>query len=287
MNKEFALIGASRTGVALAYHLVKKGYKPVLCWNRSAEKYTVVKRYVEFEKFLDSPEEARVFPGMVVIAVADDAIGKVASEIARSWEKLEGIIAFHISGALSSDVLSPLAERGANTGSFHPFVSIPDIETGIERIPGTIFTCEGKIAGLLRDIAKEIGRGGVVVTGKQKAVLHVSAVFLSNYVVTMISEIGEFLEKEGIRKSDVEGLFLPMIEEAGRTALEREFPEAITGPIVRNDRETIRKHLQILNENKRLKELYMVFGRLTCEKVIEAGGECRLQDLFEVIEGNL
>lgn len=285
MNKEFALIGASRAGVSLAYHLVKKGYRPAYCWNRNVKKYSLIRKYIEFDRFLGSLEKVEIPPRIVIIAVSDDAIKKIASRIALSWRKLDGVTAFHISGTLSSDVLSLLAEKGANTGSLHPFVSIPDIETGIKRIPDTIFTCEGEVASFLQGIAKEIGKDGIIVTARQKAFLHVTAVFLSNYVVTMVSEIKDVLEKEGLTRVDLENLLLPMVKEAGGTALKRKFIEAITGPIVRQDEETIKKHLQLLSGNKRLKELYKVFGKITCEKIVDSGQENHLHSLFEAVKG--
>ena len=60
---------------------------------------------------------------LFLITVPDDQIPQVASELSELNADRK-VTALHTSGALSSDVLAPLREKGWHTGSIHPLMSV-------------------------------------------------------------------------------------------------------------------------------------------------------------------
>src|SRR5690554_3370570 len=57
---------------------------------------------------------------LIFIAVPDDQIPFVARQLADSPILWKGTSVVHCSGALSSDALRPVADKGANVASMHP-----------------------------------------------------------------------------------------------------------------------------------------------------------------------
>lgn len=259
----FGLFGASRVGIALAYHFHRAGYLPEFVWNRSEEGLNKALRWVPFKYESTSIKDFQGKSNWIIISVSDDAIESIAQKLADSVDNLNNVNAFHTSGFLCSEVLNPLKEKGCRTGSFHPVLSVPDIKTGIREMPSAVFTCEGEIDKELMKLAEKIGRKGVILTPEQKKLVHVSSVFLSNYSVSLIAAVKELCEKKGLSEDKATMILKGLSEQAVENGWSKPLAGALTGPIVRGDVKTIEKHLEFLDSYPELKELYANFGILT------------------------
>ncbi|GAI64551.1 unnamed protein product, partial [marine sediment metagenome] len=69
---------------------------------------------------------------LIFITTPDDAIAPVASEI--QWHRGQSVV--HCSGALSTDILEPAKNLGAQVGSFHPLQTFASVKQAVENIPG-------------------------------------------------------------------------------------------------------------------------------------------------------
>src|SRR5262249_11099089 len=77
---------------------------------------------------------------IIWICHTDDALAGTARQLARNpgWK---GKVVFHSSGALTSDVLSPLRRAGAHTASLHPMMTfVPGVVRPLKGVP---FAVEG------------------------------------------------------------------------------------------------------------------------------------------------
>jgi len=86
--------------------------------------------------------------------------------------------------------------------------------------------------------------------------LHVAAIFVSNFTNHMYTLAEEYCRKEGI---DFKQL-LPLIEETTARIKEVSPQNAQTGPALRHDKETIQKHLELLDKYPRLKKIYQLLS---------------------------
>lgn len=115
-----AIIGAGALGTTLALRLTECGYPILAVLNRSAEGAKRLADAVEavvYSTHLDDLPDAAT---LVCCCVPDDALPAVAETLyllPRTWG---GTTVLHTSGALTTDVLAPLAHRGAQVLSFHP-----------------------------------------------------------------------------------------------------------------------------------------------------------------------
>ncbi len=265
----FSLIGASRTGIALAWHLVQAGYQPAFVWSRSSASVHKALSYVKFAK---SSIRLSAIPGdcqWLVIAVRDDAIGKLANRLADLMQSAEGIKVFHTSGAWDSAILKPLHEAGFRTGSFHPLISIPDIATGIEIIPDAVFSCEGQIQKDLIRLAGELGGRGIPLRPDQKELVHVAAVFLNNYLTVLVQALKKLAGQRDIDSETFHVLLARLPQQALAKAWHQPIADSLSGPAIRGDRKTIQKHRQLLRQSPELSKLYNQFLALTKKLLAE------------------
>jgi len=268
-GSSFSLIGASRTGIALAWHLVKAGYKPAFVWSRSGDS---IQKALNYIKFNQSSIHLSAIPKdcqWIVIAVRDDAISNIARRLAGFMQSAAGIKVFHISGARDSAILKPLHEAGLGTGSFHPLISIPDIATGIKMIPGTVFSCEGEIQADLIRLAVEIGGRGIALRSDQKELVHVAAVFLNNYLTVLVQALKKLAYQRDIDAETFQVLLERLPQQALAKAWNLPIAASLSGPAVRGDRKTIQQHRQLLLQSSELRKLYDHFLVLTKKLLAE------------------
>jgi predicted short-subunit dehydrogenase-like oxidoreductase (DUF2520 family) len=143
-----SIIGAGRLGTALAIALASKGYAIVAVAARRAahaRKAISLSGLPSQTLALGADQLEQLPPSdLVLITTPDDLIAGVARSFAKLRRSSRHRTAFlHTSGALSSEVLSPLAKAGFHTGSMHPLVSISDPRAGAAALPGAFYRIEG------------------------------------------------------------------------------------------------------------------------------------------------
>ena len=105
----------------------------------------------------------------------------------------------------------------------------------------------------LLDEASKISSDIRVVDSEQRRHLHLAAVFACNFVNHFYALAEGICEKENI-SFDV---LRPLIEETAAKALSHQPSKVQTGPAVRFDRNVIDKHLEMLDDNPDLHNLYL------------------------------
>ncbi len=119
-NLNVAIIGAGRVGTALALDFYKKKIKVVAVVDTDIEKAEQLSRKIKSKLFSDKISEIPSSVNLFAITVQDRFIIEVARDLSSTFEDFKNKYAFHTSGALSSDELSLLEEKGCNVFSLHP-----------------------------------------------------------------------------------------------------------------------------------------------------------------------
>jgi predicted short-subunit dehydrogenase-like oxidoreductase (DUF2520 family) len=135
-----SIIGAGRVGTALAIALTSKGYPIVAVAARRAahaRKAISLSGLPSQTLALGADQLEQLPPSdLVLITTPDDVIAGIALSFAKLRRSSRQRTTFlHTSGALSSEVLSPLAKAGFHTGSMHPLVSISDPAPALPHCP--------------------------------------------------------------------------------------------------------------------------------------------------------
>ncbi|QOD61561.1 DUF2520 domain-containing protein [Polaribacter haliotis] len=173
---------------------------------------------------------------LTIIAVSDDAIAEVSSKIENSF-------VVHTSGSFSIENL----KNTSNKGVFYMLQTFSkDKKVNFAEIPFCLETENGSDYKLLETVAKSIGKKIYNVNSEQRKALHVAAVFVNNFTNQMY-KIGNDICDE--HKVPFE-ILQPLIQE---TALKIETlspKKAQTGPAIRNDKKTIKNHLELLHKEQ-------------------------------------
>jgi predicted short-subunit dehydrogenase-like oxidoreductase (DUF2520 family) len=197
----------------------------------------------------------------VFLSVPDDALPEMAHTLAGQGSAPGGCAAYHLSGAVSTDVLAPLHHRGYAVGSIHPLQALAHPVTGALRLPGSYFAVSGEPEAVrtAHRILRPIDGRALSIPVARKALYHAGAVVAANFVPTLLAMAGRLLVQAGVPQDEALDALLPLVRGALANAEELGLVEALTGPVARGDVETVRIHLHTMEPRER--EVYRTLGR--------------------------
>lgn len=196
---------------------------------------------------------------IIWLTVSDGQIG-AAAETLRGRLKPSCVV-FHTSGALpASEICAILPEYAC--ASLHPLISCPlqsaTDDAVLSAYRGVVHTAEGDApaVALARALVFRLDAECVEIRKGTKPLYHAGAVFASNYPLVLMDASIRLLMSCGFDYDQARAASLRMCRQC-LEALERSpAREALTGPVKRGDRETIRKHEVALAAYPDLLELY-------------------------------
>ncbi len=260
--KSVAIIGAGAVGRSIALALFYSGIKVAGIYSRNGRSAAAIAKKIR-AKNTGKVKDFQWSADVVIIAVPDADIRTVVKEISSTARSLKGTTVLHTSGALTSDELLMVKRKGAFIGSFHPLQTFPDSKrrTSLNNIWCAV---EGDISAIKvsRMLATRLGASIFEITKKQKTLYHASAVFASNYLVTLLSVVEEIAGAIHIPKKDLWKIYSPLIMQTVKNVLNSSPRAALTGPIVRGDLTTVVKHIKALSgpQLTHLVTLYSALG---------------------------
>ncbi len=243
-----AIIGAGRVGTAFGVLLQRAGHQVVAATGREQARQRV-RMYLpdaRFHEAADSAGAARAAEA-VLIAVPDDAIASACMGIAAGGGFRSGQFTLHLSGALRLSVLEPARAAGAEVLSLHPLQTVPTVDSGIERLPGSAMAVtagSGRASAMGAALARDVGGVPFTIQDAMKPLYHAAAVFSSNYLVTVESLAERLFLLAGVE--DPVTKFEPLARAALDGALARGPGEVLTGPAARGDVGTVALNLEAL-----------------------------------------
>lgn len=286
----FSIVGFGSLGRVLSRALTEIGVRCELTVSRTADRARDFR--VEFAAAGSASLKEADFTGatLVLITVSDDALSTVAHELAgrSSWTDT---IVLHTSGARNHEVLAPLAEKGAHTGSFHPLQTylgdesgsaFKNVTIGIEGSPQAVATA-GHIANVL--LAQP-----VIIESSKKALYHAAAVMTGNHAIAMLAAAEEVWEQAVGSKESFSDAMGPLAERSVYNAINMGPDTALTGPIVRGEEGTLKLHLDAVS--RFTPHLLSLYGAIAAETVHLAVRSGRLSALaavrlLDIIEAHL
>ena len=170
-----------------------------------------------------------------------------------NWPADRGVV--HCSGAGTTELLSPAATAGALCGSFHPlqtFTSLPTDEDAAAvaqaRLEGVTFAVEG--SGWLREtldaMASDLGGRTIEIEPADRPLYHASAVMSCGALVALLRSAASLWQKMGVDEETAFRSIIPLARATLENAAALGPEAAITGPVVRGDVATLRRHLAAL-----------------------------------------
>jgi hypothetical protein len=185
---------------------------------------------------------------LYIVSLSDRALEELAGQLS-----LPGRLVVHTAGAAPLSALEKVSERH---GVLYPLQSLRKEIRPFPEFPLLIDASRPDDGVLLEAFARTIARQVQYADDALRLKLHVAATFVNNFTNYLYSLAADFCQREGIDFS----LLLPLIREtAGR--VERYDPREVqTGPAIRDDRQTMDRHLEILANYRNMSILYRQFS---------------------------
>jgi len=243
---KIVIVGAGRIAWHLSKRLKSKGLHVAQIISRTTEHAEALAESLHIP-WSDFP--ADVFPDAdwIIIAVRDDAIESVAEAFAPY---IQNALVTHTSGGTAGAVLAPYFDR---FGVFYPLQSFSLEHTPIwSKIPFCVDAQSEEDVLFLKKIAKTIGNLVYRVNDEQRSLLHVAAVFANNFANQCFAIAEKILEEKDLPFE----LLHPLMEETLAKALQDSPARMQTGPAMRGDVDTVRRHLDLLANNPEWREIY-------------------------------
>jgi len=288
VSEHVLIVGAGRMGLALGAALLH---------NRAVERLVYYGRGMEppphpiFEPGEQMSAEYRMGPypvppgtTVIILAVPDSALAEVAYDLARVGQAPPGCAAFHLSGALSTEVLAPLHSAGYAVGSIHPLQAVADPWFSADRLLGVAFAIAGESAAIsaARRIVNSLDGQPLLIPPAQRPTYHAAAVVASNYLVALMSFAVRLMDQAGVSEDKAVPALLPLIRGTLDNLNQLGVKASLTGPIPRGDTDTIRLHLARLSDEDRV--LYSALGRELLQLSRSAGlDERRAEELESIL----
>ena len=233
------LFGNGNVAIQLAKAFIKSDFcKLIQVYSRSTPNKYFDKKSIPTTQDINTIKDADIY----IIAISDDAISEFSKKL-----KFKNKLVVHTSGSVALNDL----QCDANKGVFYPLQSISkQKKISFKNIPICLETENEKDYILLETLAKSISKKIYKINSEQRKSLHVSAVFVNNFT-NHLYKIGEDICKK--QNVDFE-ILKPLILETAKKIKNLSPKNAQTGPAIRKDTNTIKKHLELLNTNQQ--EIY-------------------------------
>lgn len=251
---KIAFAGSGNIAWHLANSLKLQGFQITRIWSRT---YSNASGLAESCNSIACKDIASLSEDadLIIIAVTDNAIEDVASGIG----KFDGIVV-HTAGSVPMSVLSGHFE---NYGVLYPLQTFSKgSPVDIGKVPFFLEASSGEVIQSIKILAESLSQKVYTTDSNQRMLLHVAAVFASNYSNFLYSISNELILRSGVSQE----VLYPLILETARKAISGDPVEMQTGPARRHDSATIKKHLETLASLPEYAELYQLLANLISNK---------------------
>lgn len=235
------IVGYGRLGQALHHLFISKGVKVRRIYSQSQTGEGFATR----NSWLSDEDLAP----LVFLAIPDDQIDPQLSQRSASsslFIQCSGNCERFESNSFSTSVWYPL--QSFSLGRIPEWDSIP------------IFI-ESHSSDLV-NWSRDLGLNVQSIDGKQRRALHLAAVWANNFGQTVIGMAAEICRSHEIDPD----LLKPLLDETLSKALALPAVQAQTGPARRGDQKTLQDHLELMNADRPLQELYRQLSQFISER---------------------
>lgn len=190
---------------------------------------------------------------LYIIAIADDVISSFSESLLFTNR-----LVVHTSGSATMKSLSDKNRKGI----FYPLQTFSkNCTVDFSEIPICVEAENYDDVELLQKLGNIISENVQLINSIERAKLHLSAIFVNNFVNYLYQVGSDLLQEESLSFD----LLKPLIKETANKIKNLSPKDAQTGPAKRNDKKTIENHLHLLKDGP-YRELYEKFTEAIKDK---------------------
>ena len=248
------ILGSGNLAYHLALALNSAGFKIIQIFSKNMDSVKELAKKTN-SNFTTDIKDLNITADIYFFCMNDKANIEIADKISF---KNDPILA-HTAGSQSMHIFNKLT---VNFAAFYPFQTFSkNIDTDFSKVPVCIESSNVNTANILKQIANSLGCNSYDIDEKGRATLHLCGVFAANFMNHCVSISEELLKINGIDQS----LIKPLLEQSFYKIINNGALKSQTGPALREDTQTINKHMKLLKNQKQYSEVYKVLT----ESIIE------------------
>ncbi len=247
---KITMVGTGNMATQMSLALEDAGHQVREIYGRDIEKASLLASNLYEASATDSLDFSESDVDLIIIAVSDDAIDLISLEIIMPPTAM----LVHTSG---SKPLAGIANATPNCGVFYPVQTFTvGRKPNWQNIPICIQANDGEGLTMLQELAATLTPLVAILTETQRQTVHLAAVFVNNFGNHLLFLSKNLLDNEGVESE----ILRPLAEETVFKGYTLGPEDAQTGPAIRRDATTIHRHLQYLNPNPELKQIYQMLS---------------------------
>ncbi|HBC77842.1 MAG TPA: DUF2520 domain-containing protein [Bacteroidales bacterium] len=239
-----SFIGAGKVSGALCRQMHQSGFRIQKIISRTRESGRALAR--SCDAIWSSAYEFSDSEDVIIVAVPDDKLPEILSQIKSPGST---VIA-HTAGSLGLDIF-PASLR--HTGVFYPLQTFSENRNiSFDELPLFLEASDDYSSAILKAIAESIGCKVFFTDTGHRRLLHIAAVFACNFTNQMLTAGKQIAMEAGFNFE----VLRPLIDETIIKALEEGPDHSQTGPAIRSDIGTIKRHIDLLSFSPELQGIY-------------------------------
>lgn len=202
---------------------------------------------------------------LIWFCVPDAEIARAArslqGKMAAGKVEWKGRVALHSSGALSSDELGVLRGCGASVASVHPLMTF--VRSSRPSLAGVPFALEGdaRAVRVMRRVVEDVGGQAYPIRKEAKAAYHAWGTFASPLLTALLATTEQVAVLAGVNRKAAKRRMIPILLQTLSNYAAFDAECAFSGPIVRGDVDTVKRHLKVLRGTPAAREVYSALAR--------------------------
>lgn len=245
---EIGFIGAGKAGKALGLYFKSHGLSISGYYSKTLQSAQEAAGLTQSKAFT-SVSELTHSSSLIFITVPDHAFGAIDRQIsaliaAQNCDMNK--IWIHLSGAHPSDYLAGIKAAGGEVASMHPLLSFGEATVSAGHLERAWFTLEGseRAVSTAMELLSKTGGKYSQIKAADKPLYHAGACVVSNFLVTLLDSGLSLFEASGMERGNIFSAIEPLIDSTLSNIREKGTLDALTGPIVRGDFNTVDIHLK-------------------------------------------
>lgn len=237
-------IGSGNIAQFFASRLHQKGHDIVQVYSRT-QAHAAYLAATTASAITDNLKEVITDADAYILAVKDGALREVAEQLS-----FPGKTVIHCAGAVGLEVLNVTSPHNAVIWSLYSVSknSLPKSNS----VPLVVEGSSAQAVDIALTLARDISDKVLETDFRQRQMLHLNAVFANNFTNHLLAIAQKICEEHQLPFEILHPIIRQTLEQTANILPS----ESQTGPAIRNDKETLEKHLQLLEDHPEWQRIY-------------------------------